>query len=394
MYHLTAEPVAVTLLNAASEICFWSSSVDEANPAGNVLSYNGVTLARDAENFIVVIGAHRHFVPVNRAYSHTCILFMGNNVKIVQDGMEWGWYGGAVVGDTQMILGGGGFNGLIAELAASSTMQNEILRAAQSQGSACNMGELVDFSGADAFMVNDQAWSEWGSCSHNCNGGRSYRYRQVDSSVMIQMYRTCKEQPCADGWEDWSSWTPCAASCGAGESFRTRRCMGSRDACEGEPNEKQACAGLPCPQCGYSNWQFPEQQATTNYLMVKHVMPSMDSVSICFSVETGGSELHGTVFSYSKGLDSPRGNELLFLGKDVTNDEIRLYRRDHKLAIPNTVLSTDGPSHFCIVLQAQPNVRAITVSTEPPLYLLSTRIANLTYQSANRLFHNITGTFI
>mgnify|MGYP000113072968 CR=1 FL=1 len=348
------------LSGPVSEICFWSTSSD-AEPTGSVLSYNGVTLTRDAENFIVEVGVQQHFVPVNRAVSHTCVLFsVSGNVKVVQDGMEWGWYAGNGVGHTTMTLGGNGFFGTVSELAASAGLQDSMLRNAQSQGSACNLDDgSADTSGADGNLDGTNAWSEWGSCSHNCNGGRSYRYRHGGHGL-VQMFRNCNAAPCADGWEDWSQWTPCASSCGAGVSHRTRRCVGSRDACEGEPNEEQPCAGLPCPQCGYSNWQFPANQATTNYLQLKPVIPNMGSVSICFAVNTGSNELHGTVFSYSKGLDSPRGNELLFLGKDITNSEIRLYRRNQKLSIPNDVLVAGTQTHFCIVLQAQPDVSYIS----------------------------------
>ena len=90
--------------------------------------------------------------------------------------------------------------------------------------------------------------------------------------------------------------------------------------------------------------------------MVKPVLPDMSSVSICFSVENGMDELHGTVFSYSRGLDSPRGNELLFLGKDITNSEIRLYRRDQKISIPNDVMIPGDKTNFCITLQSQSGV--------------------------------------
>ena len=78
----------------------------------------------------------------------------------------------------------------------------------------------------------------------------------------------------------------------------------------------------------------------------------MESTTICFRVFNGLDTLHGTVLSYSLGLNSPRGNELLFLGKDKQSDMIRLYRRKKKMEIPNDVLSATESTHFCIVLQA------------------------------------------
>ena len=328
-----------------------------------MVTVNGVTVARDnGDNVMIRIGDQTRYLGTQGKNSHTCLLFgddPSDGVRVMQDGFAWGNYpGSGEPPSSEIVLGSAEYTGIVRELGAMGEASHERVLKAMSYGSHCNTNTLAADDTASGFMDGENSWSEWSECSHNCNGGRAYRYTTTAAGT-DQMYRVCNPQPCVDGWENWSQWTPCAVSCGEGISHRTRRCIGSQDACEGEPNEQKNCEGLPCPQCGYSRWQFPanlEEQATTNYIMVKHQLPNMESVSICFSVQNGFDQLHGTVFSYSKGLDSPRGNELLFLGKDITNEEIRLYRRNDKLSIPNDVLDPDNANHFCVVLQAQPNV--------------------------------------
>lgn len=345
--------VEVALEAPAGEICFWSTTASEAS-AGNLVSYDIITYSRDGANYRLQVGESSHTIPAAKAHGHTCLIVSNPGiVKVMQDGVTRFYPGNGHQTDGKVVVGGG-FDGSVSELAVTELggayVQDDMIRLAQSDGSACNINTIALNNNSEL----DGAWSDWGKCSMNCGGGRSYRYR----SGGVQMWRSCNPQPCQAGWTDWSQWTPCDASCGGGNSHRSRTCHGVGK-CEGANGEKQPCNGEKCPQCGYSSWKFPEVQSTTNYLMVKPVLPDMSSVSICFSVENGMNELHGTVFSYSRGLDSPRGNELLFLGKDITNSEIRLYRRDQKISIPNDVMIAGEKTNFCITLQSQSGVNTV-----------------------------------
>jgi hypothetical protein len=207
----------------AVELCFWS----EATTDGVLLTYNNVVLARESGFLTMRLNGGQQVISINRDYAHTCIIFnedaeANQLVKIVQDGDEFGWYGGgASVKSLELYIGGGLAIGGVYQLSAKAELgvEAELLRTAQAHGSACNMGSLIDESNADGFLINSFAWSEWAGCSHNCNGGRSYRYRNSDDG-RTQMWRSCNVEPCAPGWEDWSHWTPCDSSCGAGTSHR------------------------------------------------------------------------------------------------------------------------------------------------------------------------------
>jgi trypsin len=340
-------PVEVALDAAPKEVCFWSTS-HSSEASGVLVTYDSVSYSRAANGqFQLQIVDMDHFIPAGKDHAHTCIVFGDHAIKVQQDGMMRFYpANGYAQTSRTLVIGGGTFDGSVSELAVSADEQDPMIRLAQSAGSACNLDTVAN--------INDHtlagAWSDWGSCSHNCGNGRSYRYRESGNDI-IQMFRECNPQPCQPGWTDWSQWTPCDASCGGGSSHRTRSCSGPSK-CEGAPHEKKPCNGPDCPACGYSAWQFPMEQSIANYLMVKPVLTDFSSVSVCFAVENGMDQLHGTVFSYSRGLDSPRGNELLFLGKDIGNDEIRLYRRDEKISIPNTVLVPGEKANFCITLQA------------------------------------------
>lgn len=358
-FQANADQIVVELDGAPREICFWSEA-NSADTEGSLVSYDIITFGRSSEQFYLTVGDAVHAMPVGRNHAHTCLILSEHAIKVQQDGLlRFYPANGYKTESREIYIGGGSFDGSVSELAVTEAEQDPMIRLSQSAGSACNLntiGNIADFSLAGA-------WSEWGSCSHNCGSGRSYRFRRSydnsQSGEVIQMFRECNPQPCQPGWTDWSQWTPCDASCGGGSSHRTRSCQGPNK-CEGAPHEKKPCNGVDCPECGYSAWAFPSEQSIANYLMVKPVLTDMSQLSICFAVENGLDELHGTVFSYSRGLDSPRGNELLFLGKDITNDEIRLYRRDEKISIPNDVLSAGERTDFCVTLQSVGGTRLHT----------------------------------
>ena len=348
------EAVEVDLDAVPREVCFWSTP-NSAQANGVLVTYDTVSYSRSADQFHLRVVDQDHYIPVGRNHAHTCIVFSDHAIKVQQDGMMRFYpANGYAKTSLKLTIGGGSFDGSVSEVAATATDQDVMIRLAQSAGSACNLNTIANI--ADFTLAG--AWSDWGKCSHNCGTGRSYRYRNSEDGI-VQMYRDCNPQPCQPGWTDWSQWTPCDASCGGGSSHRTRTCQGPNN-CEGAPHEKKPCNGPECPACGYSAWTFPMEQSIANYLMVKPVLTDMSSVSICFAVENGLDALHGTVFSYSRGLDSPRGNELLFLGKDIGNDEIRLYRRDEKISIPNDVLVPGEKTNFCITLQSYQNTRLHT----------------------------------
>jgi len=123
------------------------------------------------------------------------------------------------------------------------------------------------------------SWSDWETCSQTCNGGHTWRQRQLDQeanqcgrpaeglsreTAACGSHTPCKaNSDCRFGaWEDWSE---CTRSCG-GAQKRWRRVdagRGSGSGCSGPVREEQSCdiQGNECEgdtfrkgECGLDEW--------------------------------------------------------------------------------------------------------------------------------------------
>ena len=348
----------VTLPAEAAEVCFRYTSSGTAT-SGRIFAQDSITIDVDGDDFVINTNAKYK----KEKQNSICITYDGFFPKVFINGfgnyLQERGSGGA---DITLGNSSGESLGIVYELSASSSTSEEVVSQAQAANYFCNSGDLeLSFGGVDTgALSDDNEWQAWASCSDNCGGGRSYRYRKAlsfDEGEIVQVYRSCNTAMCAAGWGDWSEWTQCDSSCGEGQSHRTRECSdktGNPNICIGEKNESRDCSNVECPVCAYSHWSFPEEQKISNYLVMTDILPDMQSTSICFAVNSGSENLIGTVFSYSKTY-TPRGNELLFIGKDMNVDTIRLYRNDFSLEIDNGFLNPEGKTQFCVVLQAQPD---------------------------------------
>lgn len=118
-------------------------------------------------------------------------------------------------------------------------------------------------------------WTPWTSCDKTCDGGQSYRERQLNqpssakgfcpASVMKESIQ-CNTAPCYNPKEhdcilgEWDDWTACSAQCGKGQKHRVRRVMRPATSrgkgCEGPMSELFPCEDSQCHQqdCRWSDW--------------------------------------------------------------------------------------------------------------------------------------------
>ena len=53
-------------------------------------------------------------------------------------------------------------------------------------------------------------WSEWSSCSKDCNTGNKTRTKTCLNCNQTQIeYLECNQQPCLSDWSEWSLWSEC-----------------------------------------------------------------------------------------------------------------------------------------------------------------------------------------
>ncbi|KAK7491979.1 hypothetical protein BaRGS_00016825 [Batillaria attramentaria] len=107
------------------------------------------------------------------------------------------------------------------------------------------------------------SWAEWFQCNVTCGGGTRMRERTckgpyhggANCSGDWEEMESCNTHFCpVDGvWSDWTEWGMCDVTCGGGSQQRQRTCVGpfhGGAACEGEPEERQACNTHHCPVDG------------------------------------------------------------------------------------------------------------------------------------------------
>jgi uncharacterized protein YukE len=128
------------------------------------------------------------------------------------------------------------------------------------------MKKLLDKGKEVNCQVSD--WTNWSSCSRECDGGEQTRTRSIIVSPAngglacpnLTDKRECNNQPCPVDCKlsDWSEWTACSKLCGGGEQTRTRSVLvnpaNGGKSCE-PLSEKRSCNTQPCPvDCQLSNW--------------------------------------------------------------------------------------------------------------------------------------------
>jgi len=133
---------------------------------------------------------------------------------------------------------------------------------------ACNE---VDCAWAD--------WSDWGGCTCSCGGGQRTRDRHIAKVPLRggkpceasnkEEVQPCSTQPCGqqedcrDGeWEDWSEWEVCSATCEGGMTWRSRQVQTEANECGrpalGHTKEHRSCnADVQCEpavDCQFNEW--------------------------------------------------------------------------------------------------------------------------------------------
>jgi len=139
---------------------------------------------------------------------------------------------------------------------------------------ACAGGDLPSCGARECEW---DVWSEWTECTASCNGGIRKRSRDV-LRLPGPGGSPCQAQPkeevepcnmdgcragCKDGeWGLWQSWSPCSVSCDGGTSFRKRQIVKMANSCgrepEGKERETRFCnVDKPCEQsrdCVFNFW--------------------------------------------------------------------------------------------------------------------------------------------
>ena len=113
-------------------------------------------------------------------------------------------------------------------------------------------------------------WSNWGSCSQMCAGGRQTRTRSIITQpacggARCQGFHTesqsCNNHCCRINckWGGWSNWGDCSQSCSGGSQMRTRsiaiqsNCKGRK--CYGSFTDLQSCNTHCCRvDCKWGEW--------------------------------------------------------------------------------------------------------------------------------------------
>jgi len=135
-------------------------------------------------------------------------------------------------------------------------------------------------------------WSDWSSCSSQCEGGMRTRDRHIIQAPQrggkpCKVWnkeetepcntQKCADQKCIDGqWDDWEDWEPCSKSCDGGLTWRSRKILAEANECgkpvTGASRVYASCnSGVPCEpdvDCALSDWGvWSDCSKTCNGLM-------------------------------------------------------------------------------------------------------------------------------
>jgi len=122
------------------------------------------------------------------------------------------------------------------------------------------------------------SWTEWSMCSLTCGGGQQLRKRNIkaypqpgglscDEAPMEEVrpcnFNSCNAGGCVDGeWGSWSSWGHCSASCQGGVSWRWRNISQEANNCgkraAGPDRQYQSCnTDVTChdADCEFGEWE-------------------------------------------------------------------------------------------------------------------------------------------
>jgi len=160
--------------------------------------------------------------------------------------------------------------------------RRELLKLPKDGGDGCNLGlEEAKQCEASACNVTDCVWglwSDWSSCTIECDGGQRTRDRHIvqapgkggkpcdplrKEEIEACNTQRCNSHKCVDGaWDDWEDWQPCSSSCKGGTTWRSRKVLREASAC-GEPatgpsRVSASCnQGVPCEpvvHCVFTDW--------------------------------------------------------------------------------------------------------------------------------------------
>ncbi|XP_033637175.1 SCO-spondin-like [Asterias rubens] len=119
-------------------------------------------------------------------------------------------------------------------------------------------------------------WSEWSPCSQSCGSGGNFThtrecdfpppmYGGKDCSGSDWQMADCYVDRCEDdgGWSDWTEWSSCSKECETGIQVRDRTCdnptptLPDGEQCHGPANETRVCNTHICPvHGGWSAWSI------------------------------------------------------------------------------------------------------------------------------------------
>jgi len=115
------------------------------------------------------------------------------------------------------------------------------------------------------------SWTKWSECSSSCGGGEQMRTRQIVvmaaaggvacNTSDLRQTATCEDMPCPVHceWDHWSEWSTCTKECEGGVTYRHRAEgvvaeYGGKQ-CEGSADEEMMCNAHGCPvDCKFDEW--------------------------------------------------------------------------------------------------------------------------------------------